>query len=143
MSITIERVLAPTDHGVEALLRHSGQSLRAEVSASPETATAVIGQSLMVELEFRAVLTWRAVHGEPKPAHGIFQAGDVCGSARIVGDVHNVLPLEDGTVLFDVYVRAGPEFVTFDSGDLTGQPPELHDLLEVVVQGLCFYPTWP
>jgi hypothetical protein len=61
---------------------------------------------------------------------------------RIVGDMHNILQLDDGGSLFDVYLRTGPEFVTFASKDLPGDSPQLSDSLEVTVKGLCFYPTW-
>jgi hypothetical protein len=142
MSITIEQVLAKTDKGVQVLLRHAGQHLRAEVAASSDQASAALGQSLTVELGFAAVLSWSVLRGESEREHGLFQDHRTLGIVRIVGDVHNILQLDDGGALFDVYLRAGPEFVTFESKDLPGHAPQLRESLEVTVEGLCFYPTW-
>ena len=53
-----------------------------------------------------------------------------------MGRVHNVLPLDDGKSLFDVYTRAGPEFVTFDSTDILGPEPKLGDPVAATVRDL-------
>ena len=142
MAIIIEQVIRPTEDGVRALVDHSGQKLSVSVAAEASRAADVLGQSLVVELGFQQVLSWHVVRGDGTPKHGLFHDPIEPGSVRIVGTVHNILALDDGSSLFDVYVQAGPEFLTFASTDLPGQPPSLRDAIEVTVRGLCFYPTW-
>jgi hypothetical protein len=140
-AITIEQVLGKSDKGVEVLLRRADQTLHAEAAASPEQANGAIGQSLLVELRFAAVLDWTVPPGESGREHGLFRDHQTPGAVRIVGNVHNVVQLDDGSSLLDAYVRTGPEFVAFESNDMPGHAPQLRDLVQVNVRGLCFYPT--
>jgi len=143
MSITIERVLGASSYGVRAVVRHAGRALTVDLAASLDEATRAIGQPLAVELGFTEVLSWRVLPRDSRPMHGLFPTDEgAARDVRIVGAVHDILQLADGKVLFDVYVQSGPEFVTFLSEDLRGQPPELRDSVEAFVRGLCCYPTW-
>jgi hypothetical protein len=76
-----------------------------------------------------------------EPVHGLFQ-DDHNGNVRVVGRVHNVLLLDEGKSLFDVYTQAGPEFVSFDSTEIFGPEPKVGDAIAATLRGLCFYPTW-
>jgi hypothetical protein len=141
MAIVIEQVIGQTEGGVLALVDHAGEKLTVAVAADAARAADVLGQSLVVELGFEQVLGWNVVQADAHPLPGLFQAPEA-GSVRIVGTVHNVLTLEDGSCLFDVYVQSGPEFLTFASSDFSGPPPFLRDSIEITVSGLCCYPTW-
>jgi hypothetical protein len=140
--ITIEKIVGSTDKGIRAIVDHDGERLDAEVAATVTQASGVLGQSLGVELSFTEVVRWRVMPDGALTAHGLFQDQPEIGSVRIVGDVHNILVLDDGAALFDVYIQSGPEFMTIQSTDLGGPPPRVHDQIEVVVRQLCFYPTW-
>jgi hypothetical protein len=142
MSIIIEQVIEPTEDGVRALVNHAGDRLTALVAAAPFHVTDVVGQSLTVELGFEKVLRWHVVQNGANLKHGLFPDTTEDGAIRIVGAVHSILVLEDGSSLYDVYIQAGPEFLTFESAELPGQPPSLHDSIEATLRGLCFYPTW-
>jgi hypothetical protein len=142
MSIIIEQVIEPTEDGVRALVNHAGERLTALVAAAPFRATDVVGQSLTVELGFEKVLRWHVVREGANLKHGLFPDITENGAIRVVGTVHNILALEDGSSLYDVYIQAGPEFLTFESGELPGQPPSLHVWVEATLRGLCFYSTW-
>jgi hypothetical protein len=142
MAIIIERVIGLTESGVQALVDHSGQKLTVSVVAEPSRVADVLGKSLLVELDFEQVLGWHAVGKDCPIQHGLFNDQVAPGAVRIVGTVHNIVALDDGSSLFDVYVQAGPEFLTFASTDLPGQPPSLRDPIEVTVRGLRLHPTW-
>ena len=141
MAIIIEQIVGQTERGVRAIVSHADQKLDVEVAGSIDQIVDALGKALTVELGFAAVLDWLILGEDSEPAHGLFQ--DTRNrNVRVVGRVHNVLPLEDGKSLFDVYTRAGPEFVTFDSTNILGPEPKLGDPVAATVRDLCFYPTW-
>jgi hypothetical protein len=142
MSIVIEQVIGATEDGVRALVDHAGEKLTVVVATDIARAIDSVGKSLTVELGFEQVLGWRVLPEVAPVDHGLFDVLGEPGAVRVVGTVHNILALGNGALLFDVYVQAGPEFLTFQSSDLPGQPPALRDSIEATIRGLCFYPTW-
>jgi hypothetical protein len=141
MAIIIEQILGQTESGVRAIVSHADQKLDVEVVGSIEQIADALGKSMTVELGFAAVVDWLILGEDSEPAHGLFQDSQN-RNVRVVGRVHNVLPLDDGKALFDVYIRAGPEFATFESTDILGPQPKLGDPIAATVRDLCFYPTW-
>jgi hypothetical protein len=141
MAIIIEQIIGQTDSGVRAVVSHADQKLDVEVAGSMDQIVHAVGRSLTVELGFASVVDWLNLGEDSEPAYGLFQDSQ-SRNVRVVGRVHNMLTLDDGKCLFDVYTRAGPEFVTFDSIDIMGPEPKLGDAVAVTVRDLCFYPTW-
>lgn len=141
MSIVIELIMGPTEHGVRALVRHAGEQLTLVVAADVARVTDSVGRVLTVELGFDQVLGWRFLQEGTAAHHGLFDDPSEPGAVRVVGTVHNVVTLDDGSDLFDVYVQAGPEFITFQSSELPGKRPALHDSIEATVRGLRAYPN--
>jgi hypothetical protein len=141
MAIIIEQILGQTDSGVRAIVSHADQKLDVVVAGSIDQIADALGKSITVELGFAAVVDWLILGQDSEPVHGLFQDSQN-RTVRVVGRVHNVLPLDDGKALFDVYTRTGPEFVTFESTDILGPQPKLGDRIAATVRDLCFYPTW-
>ncbi len=140
MAIVIEEVHEPTPNGVRALVSHDGVRLELQVSGSDHQVRAAMGRALTVELGFAESVGWRPIpDGTTKP-HGLRQvSAEVVG---ITGTVHNIVPVGDGTFIYDIYIQRGPEFLSCKSADLPGPPPIVGDCVEIEVRRLCAYPNW-
>lgn len=140
MAAVIKRVKQVTFRGVWAVVEHAGEVLEAEVIGDPARLRASVGQSLGVEFEFDSVAGWRVLAADSPAMHGLYDQGS--GSVRVLGGVHHVVPIDDGTSLVDVCIQRGPEFLTIHSTDLGDGLPRVGDGVELVVRGLRVYPTW-
>ena len=142
MSIIIEKIVAHTDSGVRAIVNHAGQKLDVGVAGPIGRIADVLGQSLTVEVGYSAVADWRILEHDSESAHGLFQVDGQAGDVRVVGRVHNVLTIDDSRSVFDVYTQAGPEYLAFDSADISGRQPKIGDPISATLHDLYFYPTW-
>jgi hypothetical protein len=141
MSIIVERIVSHTDDTVRAIVNHKGSRLDVDVAGPISRVKEMLGQSLTAEIGYARMVNIQVLERDNELAHGLFQSDPSIRQVRIVGRVENVLPLDDGDSIFDVYVQTGPEFLAFDS---TEHEIDLKvgDPVAIVVQGLCFYPTW-
>jgi hypothetical protein len=142
MSIIVEQIVSITDSAVRAIVDHAGHKLDVDVAGPVSRVAEVVGQSLTVEIGYAAVVDCQILERESDSAHGLFQSDPSNRHICIVGRVHNVLALDDGSSLFDLYVQAGPEFLTFDSTAVSGRQLKVGDSVAITVRDLCFYPTW-
>ncbi len=140
VAIVIKEVLGDTPRGVRAIVAHGDQRLDAEVVGERARLEGEIGRTLIVELGFTAVQSWRVLAAEPAVTHGLFPAES--GGVRVVGVAHNIIDVTPHVFIVDVYLQSGPEFLTLEADDLSGQRPDLGAALEIIVTGLAFYPTW-
>lgn len=136
MAIHVLEIFEATERGCRCRVRHGNNELVAEIACDPAEARSYGDAKVFVELSFTAAESVRIVSGDVP--HGIFAAGD---ATRLVGKVHNIVPLDDGGAIYDVYLVAGPEFFGLDDDDLAGVILAVGDSVEAVVSGLCFYPT--
>jgi hypothetical protein len=139
MAIVVREVLDATARGCRARLEHCGRAITAELAWRPERAKEHLGEALLVEFAHDAIVCWRRLRGDDPAWHGLFAAGS--GEVRVVGRVHSRIDLQNGTLLYDVYLASGPEFATFDSDELSDRALAVGVPLEVTVRGLCVYPT--
>ena len=119
--------------------------LMATIVGDPARIRAAAGETLQVELDYAEVVSSRVLAQDLPDEHGLFAlpSGDVAllsGDVRVVGLVHHVVEVSEGVRLVDVYLRTGPEYVTFESSAL-GCTPTVGDGIEVVVRGLRFFPS--
>ena len=141
MSIIVERIISHTDKTVRAIVDHHGNRLDVEVAGPVSRIAEILGQSLAVEIGYAAIADLQVLEHDSEPAHGLFQSDPSNRNARVVGRVHNVIPLDNGDSVFDVYVQTGPEFLSFDSTEYEREL-KVGDPVAIVVENLCFYPTW-
>ena len=139
MAVMLKQALKATEKGLWAVVVHGEVALRVELIGEESRLRAAVGETLQVEFHFDSVTRWRTLADEPAN-HGLSAESD--GDIRVVGAVHNVMVLDEGVSLFDVYLQNGPEFLTFDSADLPGAPPKQGEGVEIIVRGLRVYPTW-
>jgi len=137
VAVTVLEVL-PDAAGARARVRHDGSESELNVRFGGDpTAFAQTGESVLVELSYETVVAWSVVPDFDDTASGLWQDGD---STRIRGRVSNLVPLEDGDILIDIYVCNGPEFLLTRALDLGGEVPPEGTGLELVVGGLCLHP---
>jgi hypothetical protein len=63
------------------------------------------------------------------------------GWHRIVGEIEDQMEIGSGTVLYDLFIEPGPDYLALDSNDLGGAVLTPGDRVAVDVSGLRFYPT--
>jgi hypothetical protein len=139
MAIVLHAIESVADRMVTALIEHGGRRFSASVAGDPDRLRAAIGAPLLVELDYQVVRSFRVLEHDDPVAHGLFPLPS--GDIRVVGAVHNIMRFPSTPTLVDVYLQTGPEFITFEA-DALGEEPMLGTGIEVVVAGLCFYPTW-
>lgn len=122
-----------------ARVEHGGHELVATIVGDPARIRAAVGEALLVELDYAEVVSSRVLAQDLPDEHGLFPLPS--GDVRVVGLVHHVVEVSEGVSLVDLYLRTGPEYVTFESSAL-GCSPTIGDGLEVVVGGLRFFPSW-
>lgn len=139
MSIILRTIQSDVAGGVVALVDHGGHELMATIVGDPARIRAAVGEALLVELDYAEVVSSRVLAQDLPDEHGLFPLPS--GDVRVVGLVHNVVEVSEGVRLVDVYLRSGPEYVTFESSSL-GCSPTVGCGLEAVVRGLRFFPSW-
>lgn len=138
MAVLLRDVLETTARGCRVRFEHCGQLLEAELVWPPERARERLGEPLQIELGHEGIRGWRRC-ADDADSSGLFAVGP--NETRIVGRVHNVIALDDGVSVYDVYLTNGPEFAAFDSDELGDSSLAKGVALEVTVLGLCLYPT--
>ncbi len=139
MAIVLKTIQSDAAGGVTARVEHGGHELVAMIVGDPARIRAAVGEALLVELDYAEVVSSRVLAQDLPDEHGLFPLPS--GDVRVVGLVHHVVEVSEGVSLFDLYLRTGPEYVTFESSAL-GCSPTIGDGLEVVVGGLRFFPSW-
>ena len=140
MAIVIQEICAQTPNGVRAIISHDGERLEVEVCGSEHQVRAAMGRELTAELGFTNSAGWRPIPNGTTEHHGLRQLSPE--SIGVTGTVHNIIPVGDGTFIYDIYIQRGPEFLSCQSAELPGSPPGVGDCIEIKVRGLCFYPNW-
>ncbi len=141
MAIVVHSLLEERGPAVFARVSHAGREFAALVDGSLSTWTKELGRSIIVELSFDRVVSWRLVPDFDDDDSGIIAVEDAPEALVIRGRVHSVIPVDADTAVLDVYLRAGPEFLTLDSNELGGSSPVIGSGIELIVEGLCFRPT--
>jgi hypothetical protein len=140
MAIVIQEVHEPTPNGIRAIVSHNGARLEVEVSGNEHQVQAALGRELTAELGFAESFGWRTIPNGTTESHGLRQISPE--TIGVTGTVHNIVPVGDGTFIYDIYIQRGPEFLSCRSAELPGSPPRVGDCIEIEVRGLRFYPNW-
>lgn len=101
----------------------------------------LIDQYSTVEMSFDELVTWRVLPLFEDDQSCICPAVDVEGATTLVGRVHNVTEIGEGSQVVDLYLQTGPEFLAICTNELGGEAPRVGTGLAVTVRGLCFFPT--
>jgi hypothetical protein len=140
MGIVLERVLAMTPAGARAVVRHEEQTLEVEVIGSSEQIASKLGALVNFEFDFAEVKAWKVLGADVREEHGLFAAGPEL--VRVVGVVHNIIDAGEGRTIVDIYVQAGPEFLSVDSKQLSGAALAVGSPTELVLSGVRCFPLW-
>ena len=70
---------------------------------------------------------------------GIYPLPD--GEIQIDGTEYQIIELAADMEIFDVYIRAGPEFIAFDSDQLQNAKPMINTRIQIRGRGLRVFPT--
>ena len=141
MAITILELLSENAEGAVVRLRHAQSSLIARVAEDAHAVRSLIGKETVVELGYERVTAWQVFSSFDDERSAVIGLEASSCAARITGRVHQVLELEDGGSLIDIYLQTGAEFLSVHSEELGGHVPAIDSGLAVEVEGLCFYPT--
>jgi len=139
MAIVIEKIESKADRRVAAWVSHKKRLLHVFVDVSAgEVET---GQEYFVEMAYDNVLEWRFIPSFQHVDSGIFGSLETDHPIRIVGCVHSLVQVGENNTIVDLYIQNGPEFLAITTQELGGVIPVIGQGMEVVVEGLCFYPT--
>jgi hypothetical protein len=139
MAIVLKTIQSEVADGVTALVDHGSHQLTATIVGDPARIRAAVGETLQVELDYAGVVSSCVLEKDLPDGHGLFPLPS--GDLRVVGLAHHVVEVSEGVRLVDVYLRTGPEYVTFETSAL-GCTPTVGDGIEAVVRGLRFFPSW-
>lgn len=142
MGITI-RSFEEQEPGLKRQLgwvEHNGNLIAANIVGDLKRLQELVGHSIHAEYELEDVLSLECDLPRNDEHSGIFPLPD--GQIEIDGTVHNILQIDSDSAVVDVYIRNGPEYITFDTN-------ELHNVLPVIDRRICIrgrkltvYPTW-
>lgn len=141
MAITVVEVIAQELDRCRARIRYRDNELVAFVRGSLDEVRSMVGKRCVVELDFARVTQWELIPGFRDDESEIVGIDAGSSSVRIRGRACGKIDVGDGTQLVDIYVQAGPDFVTVDRSQVDTARVSVGDGLEVQVEGLCFYPT--
>ncbi len=141
MSIVIQKILEETSDGVIAIVQHNGHEFSAEINGTRESIELIIGQGVLVEMDYKAVVEWALLDKYSDEDSCIIRDNKHSDRILIKGRIHNIIQLESGGYIIDLYLKNGPEFITISSEELNSFSPAIGAALEIHVHGLKFYPT--
>lgn len=141
MAIVVHSLVEERGSATFARLGHEGREFAALVDGSAATLAKVLGQSIIVEISFDRVVSWRLLPDFDDADSCIMAVDDAPEVLVVRGRVHMSVRLDERTELLDVYLRAGPEFLAVNSTELGGSSPAIGSGIELLVAGMCFYPT--
>lgn len=121
-------------------MRHGDSLLEADVGLSPEEARSLMGEPVIVELDYDELLCCRVLAPGDSHPSGI-RAEPACDAIRVVGTVHMQMDVGEGIRIYDVYVQEGPEFISITSEALGDISLQIGSTVELTFLGLRFYPT--
>lgn len=141
MAITIQKLGTEFGSKTQAVVCHESHEFPALIDGSRASLKSLIGEEIVAEMDYDRITSWAELSPFDDEASVITSVQDTPNAIIIRGRVNNVLVLDDGNHLVDVYLRNGPEFVAVISSDINNHVPGVGIGLEIVVEGLCFYPT--
>ena len=141
MAIVIRGLVEERESAAVARVSHGGREFVALVDGSASTLTKALGQSLIVEISFDRVVSWRLLPDFDDEDSCIMASDDAAEVLVVRGRVHSVLRVDEVTEVLDVYLRTGPQFLAVDSTELGGSSPAIGSGIELLLEGMCFYPT--
>ena len=141
MAIVIRSLLEERGPAISARLRHGDQEFVALVHGSASVLTTMLGQSLVVEMSFDRVVSWRELPDFDDEDSCILASDDAPEMLVVRGRIRSIVGVNDATDVLDVYLRAGPEFLAVDSTELGGSSPPVGAGIELLVEGMYFFPT--
>ena len=123
-----------------ARVRHEDHEFDALVLGSRVSLESLLNESHCAEMSFERLLSWRELENFRNEQSSIHAAPDMDDAIVLTGKVLSIIPVDDVQII-DIYLRAGPEFLTLSSDEIDGKLPAIGSGVEVTVSGLCFYPT--
>jgi len=141
VSIVINKLGDEQGRATHAQIRHGNREFSALVHGSRASLEHILNQECIVELGIERVVSWREFTSF-KDSHSCIEPSEqVLGAFIIRGRVHSAIEVDEYVRFIDLYLQTGPEFLTISSQELGGVIPSTGTGLEVIVCGLCFYPT--
>jgi len=141
VAITVIDVIAQEPDCCRARVQYRDHELVALVRGTMDEVRSMIGTPRTVEIGFSRVTEWKLIPNFSDDDSGIVGTDAGSTSARIRGRACSKMDVDDRTELIDIYVQAGPDFVTVDTSEVDTAGISIDDGLEVQVEGLRFYPT--
>lgn len=123
----------------QARIRHGDVCFTAIV-AEPLKKVETLLDDFAAEIDFQSLIRCETELVKENSSSGIFSTDD----PNVViadGTVLQIVPLEDGETLIDVYIQKGPEFVTVSSEEL-GATPEVGSRVRLWLRGLRLFPSF-
>ncbi|MFZ6778679.1 hypothetical protein ACO0LD_17795 [Undibacterium sp. Ji83W] len=141
MSIIILNLGKEQGDCCHARVRHDDHEFDALVFGSRTSLQPLLNKSRCTEMSFERVLSWRELEDFSNEQSSIHAAPGIDAAIVLKGKVISIIPVDSDTQIIDIYLRAGPEFLALSSDEIDGKFAAIGKGVEVIVSGLCFYPS--
>ncbi|MEM7343879.1 MAG: hypothetical protein AAF485_06520 [Chloroflexota bacterium] len=140
MAIQILTVHQQYPDKIFAKVKHYNHIFNAYVVDKRQDFSELIGQDTIVEIAYEQLHSWRRIKDYQDEMSCICE-NETETHFIVRGRVHNLIPIDGATVIIDIYLPTGAEFVDIASDELNGEMLEIGEGVELEVSGLCFFPV--
>ena len=121
------------------VVQHGANQIPATIVGDSTRVGDLLGHAFSAEYEIDNITNVESDLPLADDSSGLFY-----GESGVVvdGTIHQIHDIADGSFLFDIYIRNGPEFVTVTTEQLKGVAPEIHTRIRVFANDLTVYPTF-
>ena len=142
MPIQILEIQQRYSDKIFATVRHCNYIFNAYVVDNRQDFSGIIGQDVVVEIDYEKLNSWRRVKNYQDDTSCICK-GETDSNLIVRGRIHNLITTDNDTAIIDIYLRNGPEFIVVESNELNGEILDIGEGIEIEVSGLHFFPVHP
>lgn len=133
MAIVVQKVIKGAERRWQVEVLFGDKPVVVDLVA--DNVRALVGKIVFVELGVDGVESW----AETMELPGIYALPG--GRHRIVGEIESQMEIGSGTVLYDLFIEPGPNYLAIDSNDIGGAVLIEGSRVAIDVTGLQLFPT--
>lgn len=141
MGITIQSIIEKAPDKVKAMVLHGENKIVAHVNGNVDEVRELIGSEIIVEMDYARIVSWTLIKDFDDNQSGIFDVQNNYSLSTVRGRIHNSVEIAPRQAIIDLYLLNHADFLSVDSKELEDLIPEIGIGMELIVEGLCFYPT--
>ena len=141
MSIVILSLEYEQHDKMKARIRHGDNEFCAFVNGDSGMLSGLLNKECLVEISFDNLISWQEIDGYIDEQSCIKKCESTKDAIKIQGRIHSIMDIDDGGQVFDLYLRNGPEYLAVTLEEFGENQLCEGAGIEVLLEGLCFYPT--